>query len=53
LARRLAENGPVASRLRAAVSQSIAAVAEAHGCTVVTDNAWDFADVPVIDPLRG
>jgi predicted nucleic acid-binding protein len=53
LARRLAENGPAASRLRAAVGRSIAAVAEAHRCTVVTDNEKDFADLAVINPLRG
>ena len=31
----------------------IAAVAEAHGRTVVTDTEKDFRDIPVINPLRG
>jgi hypothetical protein len=30
----------------------IAAVAEAHGCTVVTGNEKDFADIAVINSVR-
>ena len=30
-----------------------AAVAEAHGCTVVTDNEKEFVEIQVINPLRG
>jgi predicted nucleic acid-binding protein len=31
----------------------IAAVADANGCTVVTDNEAHFAGVKVINPARG
>jgi hypothetical protein len=27
-------------------------VAEAHGCTLVTDTEKDFADIAVVNPLR-
>jgi hypothetical protein len=30
----------------------IAAVAERNGCTVVTDNARDFAGIAFINPMR-
>jgi toxin FitB len=30
----------------------VAAVAEANGCTVVTDNARDFAGLEIVNPLR-
>jgi predicted nucleic acid-binding protein len=30
----------------------IAAVAEANGCIVVTDNEKDFAGIKMINPLR-
>lgn len=30
----------------------IAAVAEANGCVVATDNEKDFADVDFVNPLR-
>ena len=38
---------------RSALDTIIAAVAEAYGCTVVTDNEKDFAGVKVVNPLRG
>jgi len=38
---------------RSALDMIIAAVAEAHDCTVVTDNEKDFPDIQVINPLRG
>jgi predicted nucleic acid-binding protein len=37
---------------RNALDTVIAAVAEANGCVVVTDNEKDFADVQIINPLR-
>ncbi|MES2832112.1 MAG: type II toxin-antitoxin system VapC family toxin [Pseudomonadota bacterium] len=50
---RLMADGKIGGRPRSALDMIIAAVAEAHGCTVVTDNEKDFFDVPVINPLRG
>jgi len=29
-----------------------AAIAEANGCIVVTDNEKDFADIEIVNPLR-
>ena len=31
----------------------IAAVAEANGCVVATDNEQDFAEIDIVNPLRG
>lgn len=31
----------------------IAAVAEANGCIVVTDNEKDFQGIAIVNPLRG
>lgn len=50
---RLMADGVRKGRPRSALDTIIAAVAEAHGCTVVTDNERDFADVAAINPLRG
>ena len=50
---RLMADGKARGRPRNALDTIIAAVAEAHGCTVVTDNEKDFADIQVINPLRG
>jgi len=49
---RLMADGRTRGRPRSALDMIIAAVAEAHGCTVVTDNERDFSDIPVINPLR-
>jgi predicted nucleic acid-binding protein len=49
---RLMANGKSQGRPRSALDTIIAAVAEAHGCTVVTDNEKDFAGVKIINPLR-
>ena len=46
-------DGKTQGRPRSALDMIIAAVAEAHGCTLVTDNERDFADIAVINPLRG
>jgi len=45
--------GKAKGRPRSALDMIIAAVAEAHDCTVVTDNEKDFPDIQVINPLRG
>ena len=50
---RLMADGKARGRPRNALDTIIAAVAEAHGCTVVTDNEKDFADIQVVNPLRG
>jgi hypothetical protein len=50
---RLMADGKRRGRPRSALDMIIAAVAEAHGCTVVTDNEKDFFDIPIINPLRG
>lgn len=49
---RLMADGKSQGRPRSALDTIIAAVAEAQGCTVVTDNEKDFAGVAVINPLR-
>lgn len=50
---RLMAAGKAQGRPRSALGTIIAAVAETHGCTVVTDNERDFPDIQVINPLRG
>jgi hypothetical protein len=37
---------------RSGLDTIIAAVAEANGCVVVTDNEKDFAGVQVLNPLK-
>ena len=50
---RLMADGRSQGRPRSALDTIIAAVAEAYGCTVVTDNEKDFAGIEVLNPLRG
>ncbi|MEJ5083242.1 MULTISPECIES: type II toxin-antitoxin system VapC family toxin [unclassified Ochrobactrum] len=50
---RLMAQGKSQGRPRSALDTIIAAVAEAQGCTVVTDNEKDFAGVEIINPMRG
>jgi predicted nucleic acid-binding protein len=50
---RLMAEGAAAGRPRSALDTIIAAVAEANGCIVVTDNEKDFAGVEILNPLRG
>ncbi len=50
---RLMADGKTRGRPRSALDAIIAAVAEAHGCTLVTDNEKDFHDVRIVNPLRG
>ncbi len=49
---RLMADGKAQGRPRSALDTIIAAVAEAHECTVVTDNEKDFDGVEIINPLR-
>jgi toxin FitB len=49
---RLMADGTAHGRPRSALDMIIAAVAEAHGCILVTDNEKDFAGVHMINPLR-
>lgn len=50
---RLMADGTAAGRPRSVADTIIAAVAEANGCVVATDNERDFAGVSTINPLRG
>ena len=50
---RLMAEGKARGRSRSALDTIIAAVAEAHRCTIVTDNEKDFPDIQSINPLRG
>lgn len=50
---RLMADGKSRGRPRSALDTIIAAVAEAHGCIVVTDNERDFEGVDILNPLRG
>lgn len=50
---RLMAAGKTRGRSRSALDTIIAAVAEAHGCIVVTNNEKDFPGVECINPLRG
>ncbi len=49
---RLMADGKAQGRPRSALDTIIASVAEAHGCTVVTDNEKDCAGVEIVNPLR-
>jgi len=49
---RLMADGKAAGRPRSALDAIIAAVAEANGCVVVTDNERDFAGIEVLNPMR-
>jgi predicted nucleic acid-binding protein len=49
---RLMAEGKVKGRPRSALDTITAAVAEANGCIVVTDNEKDFAGTETINPLR-
>lgn len=50
---RLMADGKTKGRPRGALDTIIAAVAEANGCIVVTDNEKDFAGIETVNPLRG
>jgi toxin FitB len=44
--------GKARGRQRSALDTIIAAVAEAYGCVVVTDNERDFDGIEIVNPLR-
>lgn len=48
---RLMAEGTARGRPRSALDTMIAAVAEANGCVVVTDNQRDFAGIETVNPL--
>ena len=48
----LMADGTARGRPRSALDMIIAAVAEANGCVVVTDNEKDFAGLKFVNPLR-
>jgi predicted nucleic acid-binding protein len=50
---RLMADGKARGRQRSALDAIIAAVAEANGCVVVTDNEKDFHGIEIVNPLRG
>ena len=50
---RLMADGKAQGRPRSALDTIIAAVAEANGCLVVTDNEKDFAGIELINPIKG
>jgi hypothetical protein len=50
-ARRMAE-GAKAGRPRSPLDMILAAVAEANGCVVVTDNERDFTGLKFVNPMR-
>lgn len=49
---RLMAEGTARGRPRSGLDTIIAAVALANGCIVVTDNAKDFPELDVVNPLR-
>ena len=50
---RLMADGKAKGRPRSGLDTIIAAIAEANACIIVTDNERDFADIDVINPIRG
>jgi predicted nucleic acid-binding protein len=50
---RLMADGTAKGRPRSGLDMVIAAVAEANGCLVVTDNEKDFTGLKFVNPLRG
>ncbi len=49
---RLMADGKARGRPRSALDMIIAAVAEANGCMIVTDNERDFSGLRTVNPLR-
>lgn len=49
---RLMAEGSAQGRPRSALDMIIAAVAERHDCTVVTDNERDFVGLGFVNPMR-
>src|SRR6266478_8426319 len=49
---RLMADGTAKGRPRSALDMIIAAIADANGCVVVTDNEKDFTGLKFVNPLR-
>jgi predicted nucleic acid-binding protein len=49
---RLMADGTARGRPRSALDMIIAAIADANGCVVVTDNEKDFTGLKFVNPLR-
>jgi hypothetical protein len=49
---RMMADGKAKGRPRSGLDMIVAAVAEANGCIVVTDNERDFAEIEIVNPLR-
>ena len=49
---RLMADGKARGRPRSGFDTIIAAIAEANGCIVVTDNERDFEGIEIVNPLR-
>jgi predicted nucleic acid-binding protein len=49
---RLIADGTTKGRPRSALDMIVAAIAEANGCVVVTDNEKDFSGLKFVNPLR-
>ena len=49
---RLMAEGTARGRPRSPLDMTVAAVAEANDCVVVTDNERDFAGLKIVNPLR-
>jgi predicted nucleic acid-binding protein len=49
---RLVAEGTATGKPRNALDAIIAAMAEANGCVVVTNNERGFADIEILNPLR-
>lgn len=49
---RLMADGKTKGRPRSSLDTIIAAIAEANGCVVVTDNEKDFTGIEIINPMR-
>ena len=49
---RLMSEGTAAGKPRSALDMVVAAIAEANGCILVTDNEKHFPGVTVVNPLR-
>jgi toxin FitB len=49
---RLMAEGTAIGRPRSALDMIVAAIAEANGCVVATDNEKDFAGLDFVNPLR-
>lgn len=50
---RLMADGKAAGHPRSGLDMIVAAIAGVNDCVVVTDNERDFADIEIINPVRG